>query len=100
MIERHITFNVRPDQADAFERFYRDAYAPAMAQSRGFVATALLREAGSPNRYQMAFRFEDEESAAGWRTSPIHEGLQPALNALPGVERTAAVDLAAQVICQ
>lgn len=82
MIERHITFNVHPDQTDAFERFYRDEYAPAMAQSPGFVATSLLREAGSPNRYQMAFRFRDEESAAGWRTSEVHEGLQPALNAL------------------
>ena len=95
MIERHITFNVRPDQADAFERFYRDAYAPAMAQSRGFVATALLREAGSPNRYQMAFRFEDEESAAGWRTSPIHEGLQPALNALFDGREVQAYDVIA-----
>ena len=95
MIERHITFNVRPDQADAFERFYRDAYAPAMAQSRGYVATALLREAGSPNRYQMAFRFEDEESAAGWRTSPIHEGLQPALNALVDGREVQAYDVIA-----
>lgn len=95
MIERHITFNVRPDQADAFERFYRDAYAPAMAQSRGYVATALLREAGSPNRYQMAFRFEDEESAAGWRTSPIHEGLQPALNALFDGREVQAYDVIA-----
>jgi len=95
VIERHITFNVRPDQADAFERFYRDAYAPAMAQSRGFVATALLREAGSPNRYQMAFRFEDEESAAGWRTSPIHEGLQPALNALVDGREVQAYDVIA-----
>jgi len=95
VIERHITFNVRPDQADAFERFYRDAYAPAMAQSRGYVATALLREAGSPNRYQMAFRFEDEESAAGWRTSPIHEGLQPALNALFDGREVQAYDVIA-----
>lgn len=82
MIERHITFNVHPDGTEAFERFYRDEYAPAMAQSPGFVASALLREAESPTRYQMAFRFEDPATAAGWRESEVHQGLQPALNAL------------------
>ena len=82
MIERHITFNVHPDQTEAFERFIADQYGATMAKARGFVRIELLREADSPTRYQMSFRFEDGETAAGWRTSEVHQALQPALNAL------------------
>lgn len=82
MIERHITFNVHPEQTGAFEQFFAGQYRPAMASSPGFVKAELLREAGSATRYQMVLRFEDADSAAGWRTSPVHEGLQPALQAL------------------
>ena len=53
-----------------------------MAKSPGFVRLDLLREAESPTRYQMVFRFEDAASAAGWRTSEVHQALQPALKAL------------------
>ena len=82
MIERHITFNVHPDGTAAFERFFADEYAPAMAKAPGFVRVELLREAESPTRYQMVLRFEDGDSAAGWRTSEVHQALQPALLAL------------------
>lgn len=82
MIERHITFNVHPDKTHEFERFIADEYGPTMAKSPGFVKIDLLREAESPTRYQMVFRFEDADSAAGWRTSEVHQALQPALTAL------------------
>jgi antibiotic biosynthesis monooxygenase (ABM) superfamily enzyme len=82
MIERHITFDVLPDSAAAFERFIFDEYGPAMATSPGFVRIELLREAESATRYQLTFRFEDGEGAVGWRTSEVHQSLQPALQAL------------------
>jgi len=82
MIERHITFDVHPDMTAAFERFYADEYRPAMASSPGYIESILLREADSVTRYHIVLRFEDTESAAGWRTSEVHQGLQPALNVL------------------
>jgi len=82
MIERHITFNVHPDRTAAFERFFVERYRAAMSASPGFVRADLLREADSPARYQMVLRFVDPDSAAGWRTSPVHEALQPDLKAL------------------
>ncbi len=82
MIERHITFNVHPDKTTEFERFFAEEYAPEIAKSPGFVRVDLLREADQPSRYQMVMRWQDADAAAGWRTSPVHQGLQPALNAL------------------
>ena len=82
MIERHITFNVHADRTGEFERFFADEYRPAMAESPGFVKADLLREADQPTRYQMVLRFADGDSAAGWRTSAVHQALQPALLAL------------------
>ena len=82
MIERHITFNVHPDKTAEFEQFFADQYGPTMAKSPGFVKVELLREAESRTRYQMVFRFEDADGAAGWRTSAVHQALQPALTAL------------------
>ncbi len=79
MIERHITFTVHPDRTAAFERFIAGEYGPAMAQSPGFIRIELLREADSPTRYQLSFRFRDGETAAGWRTSAVHMSLQPEL---------------------
>ena len=82
MIERHITFNVHPDRTADFERFFAERYAVAMSQAPGFVRIELLREADSPTRYQMSFRFQDLDASAGWRTSPVHQALQPELTAL------------------
>jgi len=84
VIERHITFNVHPDKTAEFEQFIIGQYGPTMAKSPGFVKIDLLREAENATRYQMAFRFQDAETAAGWRTSKVHQGLQPALKALVG----------------
>jgi antibiotic biosynthesis monooxygenase (ABM) superfamily enzyme len=82
VIERHITTNVNPDKTGAFEAFFADEYRPAMAKSPGFVRAELLREMERITRYQMVLRFEDADSAAGWRTSEVHLALQPALLAL------------------
>lgn len=82
MIERHITFTVPVANAAAFERFFSESYGPAMAKADGYVRVELLREIDDPTRYQMALRFADPGSAAGWRTSEVHTALQPELNAL------------------
>ncbi len=82
MIERHITFTVSPDKAGDFERFFAERYRPAMAASPGFVRVDLLREAEDATKYQMVLRFQDLDASVGWRTSPVHQGLQPDLNAL------------------
>lgn len=82
MIERHITFTVSPDKAAEFERFFADRYRPAMAASPGFVRVDLLRAAEDGTQYQMVLRFQDLAASVGWRTSPVHQGLQPDLNAL------------------
>jgi heme-degrading monooxygenase HmoA len=82
MIERHITFDVLPGQGEAFERFFTDAYRPPVIGMPGFIECVLLRESEHPERYQMVFRWESADDAAGWRTSEVHQGLQPALNAL------------------
>jgi len=82
VIERHITFNVHPDRTGAFEQFFAGQYRPAMTTAPGFVKAEILRELEIPTRYQMVLRFEDTAGAAGWRTSEIHQALQPALLAL------------------
>ena len=68
MIERHITFHVNPGKGSAFEKL--------------FTELELLREAEKPDIFQMVFRWETAEAAAGWRNSEVHQSLQPALNAL------------------
>lgn len=84
MIERHITFNVLPDRDAAFERFFTDEYRPPVTAMPGYVDCYLLREIDQPERYQIVFRWETAEDAAGWRTSEVHQSLQPALEALHG----------------
>lgn len=95
MIERHITFNVHPDRTEAFERFFAEQYRPAMAQAPGFVRVELLREAEAPTRYQMVLRWRDGDAAVGWRTSPVHEALQPGLMALFSSNEIVAYDVVA-----
>ena len=82
MIERHINFNVQPEKTAAFEQFIEAEYRPAMAKSPGFIKCELLREADSLTRYQLVFRFEKGEDAVAWRTSEVHQGLQPGLRAV------------------
>lgn len=93
MIERHITFTVLEDKAAEFERFIADQYGPQMAQAPGFVRIELLREADSATRYQMCFRFQDIAASAGWRTSPEHTALQPALNAFVATSEVHGYDV-------
>ena len=50
--------------------------------SPGYVRVDLLRAADSVGRYVMQMRWQDPDAATGWRTSPVHTGLQPALNEL------------------
>jgi len=82
VIERHITFTVLPDRTGDFEQYFAREYRPAMERAAGYVKADLLREAENTSRYQMVLRFEDADSAAGWRTSEVHEALQPALKEL------------------
>ena len=84
MIERHITFLVLPDRAAEFERFFVDEYRPPVTQMPGYHACVLLREIEHPERYQMVFRWATADDATAWRVSEVHQGLQPALNALHG----------------
>jgi heme-degrading monooxygenase HmoA len=82
MIERHVTFNVRPDKGHEFEKLFVNEYRPAMASMPGFVKVELLREHEDPNKYQMVIRFESMETAAAWRNSDKHETLKPKIGAL------------------
>jgi heme-degrading monooxygenase HmoA len=95
MIERHITFNVHPDRTADFERFFTERYRPAMSAAPGFVRVDLLREADAPSRYQMMLRWEDGTAAAGWRTSTVHEELQPELAALFSTNEIVGYDVVA-----
>jgi len=95
MIERHITFAVLPGRSADFQRFFTERYRPAMSVSPGYVRADLLRELDDPSRYRMILRWADAPSAAGWRTSPVHEGLQPELNALHSGSEVLALEVVA-----
>ena len=82
MIERHITFDVHPDMTAEFERFFSDEYRPPVLVMPGLIECTLLRQADSPTRYQMVFRWQEAEQAVAWRVSEVHQALQPALSAL------------------
>lgn len=82
MIERHITFSVHPDRTVDFERFFTDRYRPPVLDMPGLIECSLLREAEHADRYQMVFRWQTAEHAAAWRTSEVHQELQPGLNEL------------------
>jgi len=82
MIERHISFEVKPDRTDAFERFFTDEYRPPALGFAGLIELSLLREAESATHYQMVFRWDAPEDAVAWRESEVHQALQPALSDL------------------
>ncbi|MGE5072680.1 MAG: antibiotic biosynthesis monooxygenase family protein [Anaerolineae bacterium] len=82
MIERHVTFSVLPDKCRDFETFFVEQYRPGMSTMPGFVKVELLREAEQTSQYQMVIRFESLETAAEWRNSTVHKGLQPAFKSL------------------
>lgn len=82
MIERHIPFTVQPGHAAAFERFFAERYRPPATQMPGLISIGLLRAADDATLYEMTFRWQDADAATAWRTSLVHEGLQPELRAL------------------
>lgn len=82
MIERHVSFDVLPDRTSQFERFFSEQYHPAVLAMPGLIECRLLREAENPQHYQMVFRWQSADEATAWRTSQVHQGLQPALSAL------------------
>jgi heme-degrading monooxygenase HmoA len=81
VIERHVTFHLRPGKADEFVSFFGSAYAPAMARQDGFCAAELLRPDDS-DTLVMVLRFASTEAAQAWRESAAHKELSPALKAL------------------
>ena len=56
--------------------------APSPCSARKAMSCSMLREAESETRYQMVFRWAAAENAVAWRVSEVHQGLQPALQAL------------------
>ncbi len=82
VIERHVSFEVLPEKAGAFEKLFVENYRPAMASMPGFVKVELLREQEKSTVFQMVIRFETSEAAAAWRASPEHVALSPRLKAL------------------
>lgn len=82
MIERHVTFHVFPDKEEEFGAFFKDEYAPAMAETEGFVSANLLQDQEISGDMKMILRFDSLESAAAWRASQAHENLKPRLKSL------------------
>jgi heme-degrading monooxygenase HmoA len=81
VIERHVTFHLRPGKVDEFVSLFGSAYAPAMARQDGFYGAALLRP-DDPEALVMVLRFASTEAAQAWRESDAHKELSPALKAL------------------
>ena len=82
MIERHVSYEVPMAKAAEFERFFSERYRPPVLEMPGLQECTLLRESEDPTRYQMVFRWATADNAAAWRTSEVHQALQPDLNAL------------------
>ena len=82
MIERHVTFHVLPDREEEFGAFFKEEYAPALAETEGFVSANLLQDHEISGDIKMVLRFESLESAAAWRASQAHENLKPRLKSL------------------
>ena len=61
---------------------FAGAYRPRVLEMPGLIECGLLRAADQPARYVMLFRWETADQATAWRTSDVHQRLQPALNEL------------------
>jgi antibiotic biosynthesis monooxygenase (ABM) superfamily enzyme len=88
MMLLQIYFNVLPENAGAFERMYREAYAPALRKQRGYVSSRLLRlfapqiaaeieAAPAEFNYQMELAFDTEENRRRWAASEEHGVVWP-----------------------
>ena len=82
MIERHVSFSVLPGQDRRLRELLRRALPAAGLQMPGLIECILLRESDHADHYQMVFRWESADDAAAWRTSAVHQALQPDLAAL------------------
>lgn len=82
MIERHVSYEVPAEKAPEFERFFAERYRPPVLDMPGLIECILLRQSDDATRYQMVFRWETADNAAAWRTSEVHQALQPTLSAL------------------
>lgn len=83
MIQLQIYFEVAVDQTDAFATMYRERYAPALRQQRGYLGSKLLQlypaqvaaeiEAEpTPFNFQMELTFDTEENRRRWAATAIH----------------------------
>jgi heme-degrading monooxygenase HmoA len=82
MIERHVTFDVRPGKEGEFAAFFQGRYRPAMARTPGYLSAELLRPQDGEGKVMMVLRFESPQAAAAWRASEAHARLKPDLRAL------------------
>lgn len=81
-IERHITFQVLPEEVEKFGIFFKQEYRPAMENTNGFVKAELLKDMENPQDLKMVLRFESSDAAAGWRASESHAALKPRLKSM------------------
>ncbi|MEN4041456.1 MAG: antibiotic biosynthesis monooxygenase family protein [Anaerolineaceae bacterium] len=82
MIERHVTFDVHPEKSSEFVDFFTRFYRPAMAAMPGYIKADLLQDHECATSFQMVIRFENAETAAGWRSSEAHREFSPRLKAM------------------
>jgi heme-degrading monooxygenase HmoA len=93
MIHFELHFQVQPQSCAAFERAYREVFAPAIAKQKGFRSLKLLRlyapdvaaeiEASPTEyQYQLDFTFESEPARRAWATSPDHDVAWPQLSGI------------------
>ena len=77
MIERHISFDVKPGRGSDFVRFFTEDYRPPVLSFDGLIECSLLLEADSETRYQMVFRWETAENAQRKADAKHDHPLQP-----------------------
>jgi heme-degrading monooxygenase HmoA len=82
VIERHVTFRIRPGKAEEFVSYFGSAYAPAMARQEGFCGAEIIRPDDLTDALVMVLRFASAEAAQAWRDSAAHKELSPTLKSL------------------
>jgi antibiotic biosynthesis monooxygenase (ABM) superfamily enzyme len=85
-----IYFEVKEENAQAFEDMYEKVYIPAMQVQKGYLGSRLLRvfalgegeETGTQYNYQMNLVFDTEENRLKWVASDEHQDAFPKAKAL------------------
>ena len=85
-----IHFEVKDENAKAFEQMYKDVYIPAMQVQQGYIASRLLKvfppaegeSASTVYNYQMNLVFDTEENRLKWVDSDEHQVAFPKAQAL------------------